>query len=68
MATLYQRTRRPREKFDRLEIWQLHGDQAELVDRIALVEPTRLPRRVVKRLAGTLRDTLGDLFPAPREI
>jgi hypothetical protein len=54
MALLFERTRRGREQLDRLEVRRASGrpgDRGELVARVALRFPLRLPRRVRELLA-----------------
>ena len=54
MALLFERTRRGREKVDRLEVRRVSGrpgDRGELVARVALRFPLRFPRRVREVLA-----------------
>ena len=54
MALLSERTRRGREKVDRVEVrgsLGRPGDRGELVARVALRFPLRFPRRVRKLLA-----------------
>jgi len=49
MALRFERTRRGRERLDRLEMWRVsgrRGDRGELVGRVALRFPLRFPRKL----------------------
>jgi len=54
MALLFERTRRGRERVDRLDVRRVSGrpgDRGEVVARVALRFPLRFPRRVSELLA-----------------
>jgi len=54
---LFERTRRGRERIDRLEVRRVSGrpgDRGELVSRTVLRSPRRIPRRQVKTLLERL--------------
>jgi hypothetical protein len=62
MALLFERTRRGREKVDRLEVRRVSGrpgDRGELVARIPLELPLRIPRRVREVLAAARSERVG---------
>jgi len=50
VAMMFQRTRRAREKFPRLEVSRLRGGLWQIVDRIPLSPPGAIPARVLARL------------------
>lgn len=64
MALLFERTRRRREKVDRLEVRRVSGrpgDRGELVARVALRLPSRIPRRVRRNLGRELTQRVSPL-------
>ena len=63
MAVIFERTRRGREKVDRLEVRRVSGrpgDRGEVVARIPLESPLRIPRRVREVLAAARSERVGE--------